>query len=121
MDHSTAIDELPDNKHKIISDLNKLKDSMSDSSSDISEIDTKEDFDIMKYTKNFLPSANVKNTLISTLIVFVLFMLFSNKLVNEYFFSLPYIQHYIDTFIGNGIVGFVVALIYFMIRYFMEL
>jgi hypothetical protein len=119
MDHSTLIDDLPDNGHdKIINDLSRIQESLSDTSSDNggdSGIDTS-----FKFPSSSMFSNKIVNYLIDAIIVLVLFVLFSNSFVNKQIFNIEYIRPYYDTIIGNSMVGVVMSIIYFIILYFKD-
>jgi hypothetical protein len=120
--HSTAIEDLPDNnaQDRILQDLKTIKEDMSDS---ISEDDS--DRNVEKF-QDFIggKSSSFVNKIlkysIDTAIVFILFVVFSNKYLNRQFFDLEILMPYSGTIIGNSIVGLVVAILYFLIRFFKD-
>jgi hypothetical protein len=104
---STLIEELPDNN--ILRDLNDLDSQASD--------------DTVEISKPLKLTSSVKEKLISigidSSIVAVLYLVFTNTHVINFLFSPQILQNYNGGIIGNSIVAIIVAIVYFLIKYFL--
>jgi len=123
--HSTAIEDLPDNnaaQDRILQDLKSIKEDISETGSDTT---TSDNNDVEKF-KDFIGGKNSSFTnkilkySIDTVIVFILYVVFSNKYLNRQFFDFQFLTPYYGTIIGNSIVGLMVAIMYFLIRFFKD-
>jgi len=123
--HSTAIEDLPDNnaaQDRILQDLKSIKEDISETGSDTT---TSDNNDVEKF-KDFIGGKNSSFTnkilkySIDTVIVFILYVVFSNKYLNRQFFDFQFLMPYYGTIIGNSIVGLMVAIMYFLIRFFKD-
>jgi hypothetical protein len=119
MPSSTRIEDLPDSKM-----LDNLKDIIS-----VSDADEEKDLDIsgqdsQEYDTNFMDSDLMKKIIkigTDSLIVFILVFIISNSYVQNMIFQTEFLVPYSGTLIGNGLLALIVAIVYFIFRYFIKL